>query len=44
MLFLNGQLLTQGNSNDYSIVGKNGYPLKSFLVEDIIRATYSYVA
>jgi hypothetical protein len=44
MLFLNGQLLTQGNSNDYSIVGKNVYPLKSFLVEDIIRATYSYVA
>lgn len=44
MLFLNGQLLTQGNSNDYSIVGKNVYPLKSFLLEDIIRVTYSYVA
>lgn len=44
MLFLNGQLLTQGDDNDYSVVGKNVYPLKSFFVEDIIRATYSYVA
>jgi hypothetical protein len=42
MLFLNGQLLTQGNGNDYSLSGRE--VTFSALVEaiDVVRATYSY--
>ena len=42
MLFLNGQLLTQGNDNDYRLSGRE--VTFSALVEavDVVRATYSY--
>lgn len=43
MLFLNGQLLTQGVSHDYSLAGNVVTFARSLLVSDVIRATYSYV-
>jgi hypothetical protein len=44
MLFLNGQLLTQGSDFDYSLNGRNVLFSKALRSDDIIRATYSYVA
>lgn len=43
MLFLNGQLLTQGVSHDYSLSGNVVTFARSLLASDVIRATYSYV-
>jgi hypothetical protein len=43
MLFLNGQLLTQGQSHDYSLSGGIVTFARNLLVSDVIRATYSYV-
>ncbi len=42
MLFLNGQLLTQGPSHDYSLSGNVVTFARSLLQTDIFRATYSY--
>lgn len=43
MLFLNGQLLTQGHSHDYSLSGNVVTFARSLLQSDVFRATYSYV-
>lgn len=43
MLFLNGQLLTQGQDHDYSLSGNVVTFARSLLQTDIFRATYSYV-
>lgn len=43
MLFLNGQLLTQGQDHDYSLSGNAVTFARSLLQTDIFRATYSYV-
>jgi hypothetical protein len=43
MLFLNGQLLTQGS--DYTLTGKNVSVAGSFIQEDdVVLATYSYLS
>ena len=42
MIFLNGQLLTEGNSHDYILSGKNVSISKKVMNDDIIRVTYSY--
>jgi hypothetical protein len=42
MLFLNGQLLTQGNNGDYNVVGVNVSLARKLLDDDVVRATYSY--
>lgn len=44
MLFLNGQLLTQGDGFDYTLSGRNVMFSSPQLAADVIRATYSYVA
>jgi len=44
MLFLNGQLLTQGQDHDYSLAGNVVTFARSLVTTDILRATYSYVA
>lgn len=44
MLFLNGQLLTQGDEHDYSLSSRTVTFARSLMTTDIIRATYSYVA
>jgi hypothetical protein len=42
MLFLNGQLLTQGNDHDYTLSGRSVVFKIPQIAEDVIRATYSY--
>jgi hypothetical protein len=42
MLFLNGQLLTQGAENDYSLQDDSVTFNRPFLTEDIVLTTYSY--
>jgi len=44
MLFLNGQLLTQGNDYDYYLNGRDVIFRAPVMSEDVVRATYSYVA
>jgi hypothetical protein len=44
MLFLNGQLLTQGQDHDYSLTGGIVTFARGLMASDVIRATYSYVA
>jgi len=44
MLFLNGQLLTQGQEHDYLLSGSNVSFNHALTLTDIIRATYSYSA
>jgi hypothetical protein len=44
MLFLNGQLLTQGSGQDYMLSGNSVTFLKPFEATDTIQLTYSYVA
>ena len=42
MLFLNGQLLTQGNDHDYSLDGREVTFYAPVEGLDVVRATYSY--
>jgi hypothetical protein len=42
MFFLNGQLLTQGGNEDYSLLGKNISLARKLIEDDIIRVTYCY--
>ena len=42
MIFLNGQLLTQGNAYDYTLSEKNVFISKKVIDDDIFRVTYSY--
>jgi hypothetical protein len=44
MLFLNGQLLTQGNDRDYYLTGRDVTFCAQVESFDTVRATYSYVA
>lgn len=44
MLFLNGQLLTQGNDHDYYLSGSAVTFHSPVEAVDVVRATYSYVA
>ena len=42
MLFLNGQLLTQGDQHDYTLIGNSVTFNRAASPADVIRATYSY--
>ena len=42
MLFLNGQLLTQGNDHDYHLNGRDVTFFSPASHTDVVRATYSY--
>ena len=42
MLFLNGQLLTQGNDHDYRLNGRDVTFFSPVEGADVVRATYSY--
>lgn len=42
MLFLNGQLLTQGTENDYSLQDDSVTFNRPFLTDDVVLTTYSY--
>jgi hypothetical protein len=42
MFFLNGQLLTQGGNEDYSLFGKNISLARKLIEDDIVRVTYCY--
>lgn len=44
MVFLNGQLLTQGDGHDFTLSGRDVIFSTPQLTEDVVRATYSYVA
>lgn len=43
MLFVNGQLMTQGNDNDYTLGNEIVTFNTPFLADDVIRSTFSYV-
>lgn len=43
MLFVNGQLMTQGNNNDYTLEDKIITFNAPFLANDVIQSTFSYV-
>ena len=42
MLFLNGQLLTQGGAHDYQLTGSAVTFSAHIASADVVRATYSY--